>query len=370
MLANFTLGQIVLAVFGVGFLIAFHELGHYAVARLCGMRVRSYSIGLGPQLWKLGFVKNGIRYQIGKIPFGGAVEIAGMSSFDEAAKDDPRAYLNRPRWQRWLVLFAGPAFNYIAAVFFFFLYFAGWPSPTDQTVVEMVRVHEGPAKAAGIKDGEFVVGTDAEFRGAIVGSEGKPVTFTVLNVEHGVVSREVTVVPVVVDGGYRLGVEPAARHPSTGVLMGVGGACLNALNESAQLLFALKALVFREGGVEVGGPLAIVAGMKDSIERGAQHFVKFLASASVSLGLFNLLPVPALDGIKMLFLTVEGIFRRNIKPRWQDTVNGVGLLAILAMVGLLTIKDGVRIFTKKSAEATTTTPTTEPAPSAEQAAQP
>lgn len=358
MLAHFTVGQIALAIFGVGFLIAFHELGHYLAARLLGMRVLRYSLGLGPRM--TGFRRGEIEYQLSWIPFGGFVQIAGMSTFDEAAKEDPRAYLNQPRWKRWLVLFAGPAFNYIAAVGFFFIYFAGWPSPTDSVVVELVRVHDGPAKSAGIESGEYVsavngvaIDSDIAFRRAIIESNGAPVTFTVLHVgdDDAVVARDVAVAPVSVDGGFRLAVEPAVRYPSAGIIATFAAAGWNAIAESANLLLALKSLFAKDSNVEVGGPLAIVASMKDSIERGAQHFVKFLASASVSLGLFNLLPVPSLDGIKMLWLTLEGITRRDIKPKAQELLNVVGLFALLLLMAVLTVKDGVRIFGTPEAKA-------------------
>ena len=366
MLAHFTVGQIALAIFGVGFLIAFHELGHYLAARLLGMRVLRYSLGLGPRM--TGFRRGEIEYQLSWIPFGGFVQIAGMSTFDEAAKEDPRAYLNQPRWKRWLVLFAGPAFNYIAAIAFFFIYFAGWPSPTDAVVVELVRVHDGPAKSAGIESGEYVaavngvaIDSDIAFRRAIIESNGAPVTFTVLHVgeDDAVVARDVAVAPVSVDGGFRLAVEPAVRYPSAGIIATFAAAGWNAIAESANLLMALKSLFAKDSNVEVGGPLAIVASMKDSIERGAQHFVKFLASASVSLGLFNLLPVPSLDGIKMLWLTLEGITRRDIKPKAQELLNVVGLFALLLLMAILTVKDGVRIFgtPEPKASSTTTTPT-------------
>lgn len=368
MLANFTVGQIALAIFGVGFLIAFHELGHYLAARLLGMRVLRYALGLGPRM--VGFRKGEIEYQLSWIPFGGFVQIAGMSSFDEEAKHDPRAYLNQPRWKRWLVLFAGPAFNYIAAIAFFVVYFAAWPSPTGDVTIELVRVHEGPAATAGIASGEYVsaingvaVDSDAAFRKAIIESNGAPVTFSVLHVsdDDKVVARDVVVSPVSVDGGFKLGVEPAVRYPSAGPIATVGAAVWSAAAESINLLMALKALVSRQPGVEVGGPLAIVASMKDSIERGAQHFVKFLASASVSLGLFNLLPVPSLDGIKMLWLTLEGITRRNIKPKAQEMLNVFGLFGLLIMMAVLTVKDGARLFGRSSTPTTQTAPT-EPAP--------
>jgi len=349
-LRELSLVQIVLAVGGIGFLIAFHELGHYAMARLLGMRVLRYSLGFGPRLF--GFRKDDIEYQVAALPFGGFVQIAGMSSMDDAAKDDPKSYLNAPRWKRWLVLGAGPGFNYIAAVFFFFVFFMGWPSPLDTPTLELVDVHEGPAKEAGLQRGEFVshvggvvVEGDGAFRQAITASGGAPLVLTVINTSSGQpVSREVTVVARAVDGGFKLGVSPAMRWPSAGVVPTFLASVENSWLESGRTLGALASLVKREPGVDVGGPVAIVADMKDKIALGLRYYVRILAVLSVSLGLFNLLPIPGLDGIKMLWLTLEGIFRRNINLKMQEAINAIGVLLLLLLMAGLTVRDGIRLF--------------------------
>jgi regulator of sigma E protease len=349
-LHDITLVQIALAVFGIGFLIAFHELGHYAAARLLGMRVLRYSLGFGPQV--LRFRRHDIEYQLAALPFGGFVQIAGMSSLDEAATDDPMSYLNAPRWKRWLVLAAGPGFNYVAAVFFFFVFFIGWPSPTSAPTLELVEVHEGPAKEAGLVRGEFITAVngvavegDGAFRRSIVESGGAPLVLSVLHVgDDGVAAREVTVVPARTEGGFRLGVAPAMRWPTAGVVPTLLASIENAWLETTRTLSALAALVRREPGVDVGGPVAIVADMKDKIALGLRYYVRILAVLSVSLGIFNLLPIPGLDGIKMLFLTVEGVVRRNINHKAQEMVNAVGVLLLLVLMAGLTLRDGLRLF--------------------------
>ncbi|MDP2339383.1 MAG: M50 family metallopeptidase [Deltaproteobacteria bacterium] len=343
--------RVLLAALGIGFLIAFHELGHYAVARLLGMRVLRYSLGFGPKLF--GFRRGGIEYQLAALPFGGFVQIAGMSSMDEAAKDDPRSFLNAPRWKRWLVLAAGPGFNYLAAFFFFFVYFSAWPSPIAARAFEISAVHEGPAKAAGLLPGEFVtkingiqVEEQSNFIDAIVASEGAPLTFTVLNIsgpEQG--TRDIVIAAAEVAGGWKVGVSPPEiRKPSEGLFENTKSAAAACLTTSIRTLQALQALVQRKPGVDVGGPIAIVASMKDQIALGVRQFVLILATLSVSLGLFNLLPVPGLDGIKMLFLTIEGVVRRNVNLKFQEIVNAIGVLLLLVLMAGLTVRDGFRLF--------------------------
>ncbi len=347
MLRDLSFVHIVLAVLGIGFLIAFHELGHYAVARLLGMRVLRYSLGFGPRL--VGFSRGGIDYQVAALPFGGFVQIAGMSTLDEAAAEDPRSFLNAPRWKRWLVLAAGPGFNYIAAFFFFFVFFQAWPSPTGAPALELVEVHEGAARDAGLLAGEFIthvdgaaVVGDAEFRAAIAAKAGEALRVTVFSPASDA-TRDVQVTPRVVDGGFRLGVSPAMRWPSAGVGDTIVAAFANCLDESWRTLQALGALVRRQPGVDVGGPVAIVADMKDKIALGFRFYVRILASLSVSLGLFNLLPIPGLDGIKMAWLTLEGIVRRNVNLKMQEVVNAVGVIVLLLLMVGLTVRDGLRL---------------------------
>ena len=169
--------QILLAILGVGFLIAWHELGHYAVARALGMRVVRFSIGFGPRLW--GFRRDDIDYQLAALPLGGFVQIKGMTSLEPGAVEDPKSFINAARWRRWLVLAAGPGFNYLLAAVLFFIYLWAWPSPVSGPAVELQQVIPGgPAAAAGLQTGDVVVDIDGQpledgdFRGRILASEG------------------------------------------------------------------------------------------------------------------------------------------------------------------------------------------------------
>src|SRR5689334_12443209 len=113
------------AILAIGALIVVHEAGHYIVARLCGMRVERFSIGFGPAIPKLSWrsKKTGTQFQIAPIPFGGFVEIKGMNILEEVDPADATAYPNRPAWQRFATIFAGPATNYLFAVVLAFILF-------------------------------------------------------------------------------------------------------------------------------------------------------------------------------------------------------------------------------------------------------
>ncbi|HEY1099713.1 MAG TPA: M50 family metallopeptidase, partial [Myxococcota bacterium] len=206
--------------------------------------------------------------------------------------------------------------------------------------------------AAGLRRGEFItaingqpIAEEAGFRTAITSSEGKPIMMTVLNTSgEKPVSRDVEITPLAVEGGFRVGVSPQTRWPSAGFIGTLDAAVGTTVMTTIGTLNALKGLVMREPGVDVGGPVAIVAGMKDNIARGMRFYVHILATLSVSLGLFNLLPIPGLDGIKMLWLTIEGALRRNLNLKLQEVVNAVGMLLLLGLMAVLTVRDGVRLF--------------------------
>jgi regulator of sigma E protease len=336
----------VFAILGLGFVVAWHEFGHYIVARLLGMKVRSYSIGFGPRV--LGFRHNDIDYRLSAIPFGGFVDIQGMTELDEEARDDPRSFIHFPRWARALVLVGGPAFNYGAAFVAFMVFFGAWPSPVEHPVIEVVEVVEGGAAAmAGMQRGDLIthiadatIVDDEQFRAAIAGSAGAALPLQVLRNGQ---SLALSITPVAVEGGYRVGIAPYLRGPSMGVIGTLGASAKACWVGTLQTFDALVSLVKRDPGVEMGGPIAIVADMKDKLAKGVRFFVMMFALLHVNVGLFNMLPIPGLDGSKILVLGIEGITRRNINAKAQLLAHAVGMILLLLLMGFLFVRDAVRL---------------------------
>jgi regulator of sigma E protease len=339
--------QIVLAILGVGLLIAWHELGHYALARLLHMRVLKYSIGFGPKVWgkKIGEIE----YQVAALPLGGFVQIKGMTSLEPGVMDDERSFVRRPRWARFLVLAAGPGFNYMMAAAFFFAYAWFWPSPLPHNVIEIGEVSPGmPAEQAGMKGGDLVIAVDgappetvAGFKQSIAKRNGEAIGMSVL---RGDERLELTITPQKVGEDLRIGVAPALRAPRASLVASIGGAVMSCHTVSVNTLAALSALVKRQPGVDVQSPVMIVAEMKEQIDRGGRFFILLLGILSVNLGLFNLLPIPSLDGIKMLFLTIEGAIRRDLNAAAQVWVNAIGLFALLGLMAVLMVRDTLNLF--------------------------
>ncbi len=337
---------IALSIVGLAVLIVVHEAGHMVVARLCGMRVDRFSIGFGPALFK---IKRGETiYQISAIPFGGFVQIAGLNPGDEGIdKDDPRSYPNRPVYQRLLTIFAGPGTNYLfAALMVAGVYLTiGEPTVRDDhpSVVELDETK--PAAAAGVQvNDEFVAinGTKVDnvkqVPPLIEASGGKPVTLTLLRKGQPVT---VTVTPVQSDGKWRIGVVPLGRREY--VHVGVGAAVKDGMvfpyTYTRFIVHQFAEIFHGRQEAKFSGPPGIVKQLKRQIENGPGDGLLAVAIISVYLGLFNLLPLPALDGGRLVFLVVEGLIRRRINQKVEQTIHLVGMVALLMLVVFFSFND-------------------------------
>ena len=206
-----TPGTILLAILALGVLIIVHEGGHFLVARLSGMRVDRFSIGFGPVLWS---VKRGeTTYQIAAIPLGGYVQIAGLNPGEEGmTADDPRAYPNRPVWQRLATIFAGPGTNYIFAVLLLLAMFFAWgvPGPGKSPIVADL-VEGKPAAAAGFMPEDEIVAVSgtpvkdvADVLPLVNASQGKEIS---VDLRRAGKPLTLKVTPQMDGGEYRMGVQ-------------------------------------------------------------------------------------------------------------------------------------------------------------------
>src|SRR4051794_30646304 len=184
---NMSPGTLVLAILALGVLIIVHEGGHFLIARLSGMRVDRFSIGFGPTL--LSFKRGETIYQIAAIPLGGFVQIAGLNPGEEGiAADDPRAYPNRPTWQRFATILAGPRTNYVFATIVMVMFYLIWGVPIDGKTPLVGGMKDGtPAATAGLEVGDEIVSIggkkipdSTQVKPAIMDSKGAPVTVEVL----------------------------------------------------------------------------------------------------------------------------------------------------------------------------------------------
>jgi len=353
------------AIVAIGVLIVVHEAGHFFVARWCKMRVDRFSVGFGPAIWSR---KTGDTiFQIAPIPFGGYVQINGMLVADEIDPDDPHAYPNRPAWQRFLTIFAGPATNYLFAIVLAVVFFSVAGVETNVRKYCEIRSIEPGSDAVGkLEKGDRIVGIELydgdklTYQGRLQKSLGTYVQIAKDNqikfrVERdgsdGVKSRMVTVHAHKVeakDGStmYLIGVRHTELHErrDVGIFASVGYALYYPIDQTQQIVSGLFKVVTGEEKGELTGPVGITSVIKDSIEAGWLSLVRLLMILNVYLGLFNLFPLPALDGGRLVFLGYEMATRRRANPKVEATVHMVGIMALLVVMVLVTYKDIAKLL--------------------------
>lgn len=334
---------ILLAILALGILIIVHEGGHFLIARLSGMRVERFSIGFGPKL--ISFQRGETIYQIAAIPLGGFVQIAGLNPGEEAqTADDPRAYPNRPVWQRLATIFAGPGTNYLFAALVMVCVFVAYGVPVPGKIPLVAALRDGkPAAAAGLQPGDEMVAIDGkkitevgQVAPLISSSQGKPVAIDILRDGQ---PKSVTVKPEKDGDAYRIGIEIANKEEY--VKAPIGKAIVEGLrfpyDYSRFILHGFGEIFAGRQKAEFSGPIGIVKVMKRQIALGFRNTLSIIAIISVYLGLFNLLPLPALDGGRIVFLFWELISRRRVNQRVEQTVHMVGMFVLLGFLVYVTI---------------------------------
>jgi regulator of sigma E protease len=342
------------AILAIGLLVIVHEAGHYFVARWCKMRVDRFSIGFGPPIlkWRRGETD----FTVGPILFGGFVQIHGMTLTEEVAPDDQRSYPNRPAWQRFATIFAGPATNYLFAIVLAIGVFAAIGVPTSRWSV--AEITKGSSAQGVLQKDDRILRIEGEsiyanYKGRIgesmaevvAASKGAPLDIVVL--------RQGREVPITItprydaeQKAYRLGIQLGAYTEAIDHnVFSVASAALWYPVERTQLIGAgLLEIITGKQKAEFKGPVGITEMIADEIDVGLLSVVQLLMLLNVYLGLFNLLPLPALDGGRLVFLGYEMATRRRPNPRIEATVHMVGIMCLLLLMVLVTYQDITKLF--------------------------
>jgi len=347
------IGYILIGILLLGILVAVHEFGHFMAARLTGIEVMEFAIGMGPKL--IGWTgKKGTKFSLRCIPFGGFCAFYGEDDIDGKSKDDPRAYNKQAVWKRMLTVAMGPVMNFVLAFVVLTGYMWYMGDPVLEPYIESVE-ENGPAYVAGVLAGDVITqvngvdvldGTRDTLLAAIDGDD--PLTLTI---RRGSELLETVADPFWDEqtGSYRIGVGIMSRIVDTlpisfGTAVSRGWS--DCLDFSTAILDALKGLVTTGEGLEdTGGPVAVVSMVSTTVQDyGMDAFITLLAFISVNLGIMNLLPIPGLDGSRLLFHAIEGIRRKPIKPEIEGTIHLIGTLLLLALLVVMTCRDVWRLF--------------------------
>ncbi len=345
--------MIAVTVLAFGLLIVIHELGHYLAARWSGMRVERFSVGFGPVIWSR--KRGDTEWAVSAIPLGGYVKILGMAPGEEIAAGDTGAYSAKPAWKRFVVILAGPAMNYLLAVVMAVGLIAtmGLREPDQSAVIGDV-ISGGAAERAGLRAGDRVVSAG----GAPVGGwkelveaiRSRPGTDLPLGVVRagsapGAPTENLTIRPDDSGGIGKAGIAPNLRAVRAGPLEAVAQGFLRTNDKAAEILGGLGQVVTRKQKAELQGPLGIAQEMTRSARAGAAPFLMMVWLISIMLAIFNFLPLPALDGGRLIFLVYEMVARRPVNQRVEAVIHTVGFVLLFGLlIGVTLFGDLPRLF--------------------------
>ena len=355
---------ILLAILLLAILVTIHEFGHFLAARLMKIDVREFSVGFGPKIFGWNSKKYDTVFSLRCIPLGGYCAFYGEDDASGVTKDDPRAFPNHSIWKRMFVILMGPVMNFVLAfvVAVGFYWCAGNVVPTEPEEYDpfIAEVMAGsPADRAGMKGGDIVTeingadmldGTMETLLNTISGwQEGnEPLRMTVLRGQETV---ELSVTPrwsedagkmqigVYISGYRRTEVRPV------GFLDGFKCAWDLCVTEGGAILRALKNLVTTgEGLDQTAGPVGIVSMVSDQVRQyGITAFIELLIMISINLGLMNLLPIPGLDGSRLVFGIIEVIRGKPIPPEKEAMVHLAGMVLLFGLMIFFTYNDIVKL---------------------------
>ncbi|WP_298629120.1 M50 family metallopeptidase [uncultured Thermus sp.] len=325
----------------IGVSIFVHELGHYLAARVQGVRVKAFSLGFGPILWKR--QAWGTEWRLSAIPLGGYADIEGL-----LPEERGRGYDALPFAGKLLVLVAGVVMNVLLAwgLLAFLFSAQGVPQATGRAAI-MEVLPGSVAEAAGLKPGDLLLAVDGQplTRAQEIERVKTPGTHTLTVLREG---KEVSLSLTWQEGMERLGVvyQPEVAFRKVGFLEGLGLAVGRTLAFGPQMV---KALVGGLLGVLAGnpdsgvvGPVGIVAETGRAAQEGLFRLLELTVAINLSLALFNLLPIPALDGGRILILFLSRFLR--IRPEQEAMVHYLGFLFLILLVILVTFQDLRRLL--------------------------
>ena len=342
--------KIVIAIILFSILILFHELGHFLMAKLNGIRVNEFTLGLGPTL--IGVKKGETKYCLKLLPFGGSCVMEG----EDEDSDEPGAFNNKSVWARILVVAAGPIFNFILAFLFAVVIIscAGYDEPKVQAVTEGF-----PAEAAGIQPGDMIIKMNndrirvyREISLFVNMHQGETVD---LVYERDGKRYETTLEPKLDEesGNYYLGFSSYGQRTKGNVLQ-VLKYSLYEVEYWIETTYKSLAMIFR-GKVsadDVSGPVGIVSAIGDTYEQskadGAYYvmlnMMNFAILLSANLGVMNLLPLPALDGGRLVFLIIEAIRRKPVNREKEGLVHFIGFALLMVLMVVVLYNDIRKLF--------------------------
>lgn len=320
--------------------VMIHEFGHFSVAKLSGIQVNEFSIGMGPKLLQKETEET--KYSLRAFPIGGYVAMEG----EEENSENPRAFNNASIIKRMAVVLAGASMNFILGFLAFTLIFSiiGYPSNIVNTVVE-----NSPAEKAGIINGDKILEAsnervkDLHDLNRLIQDAGENNIEIKIERNKKVTSLNLTPKFSEENDRYLIGITTELKHS---IFKSIEYGFTRTIDMIKAILQSLKMMVTGSFKMEyLSGPVGVVQVIGQESSKGFLYFLQILGLISINLGVFNLLPIPALDGGKFLFLLIEAIIGKPIDERIEQKITIVGISLLFSLMIYVTIFNDIgRLF--------------------------
>lgn len=313
-----------------------HELGHFLMARATGVQVNEFAFGMGPAIWQK--QRGETLYSIRAFPIGGYCAMEG----EDTESDSERSFASKAAWQKLLVLIAGSAMNVLICVVIVTVIIG--ISGTATTKIADLNKNQ-PAYQAGLRAGDKIVAVNSEKIGSWTDlSEAIQKNHDHLEISYirGGSRDTVSMKAVKNEDRYVIGISPQFDHnPVRAVRNGIitTGTMTKALFSGLKMLITGKA-----GADDVSGPVGIVSMVHQSASRGAVFFFMLMAFMSLNLAIINMLPFPALDGGRVIFVLIRAVTGNAITDRMEAAVHAIGLMLLLGLILVITWNDIVKLM--------------------------
>ncbi|MEW8955456.1 RIP metalloprotease RseP [Clostridium sp.] len=328
----------VIAILALGVLVIIHELGHFIMAKVNGVKVVEFAIGMGPKLFSIEGKET--LYSIRMLPIGGYVKMYGDE--EEVEGDDERAFSSKSPLQRISIIIAGPIMNLLLPILIYMIigFSYGFWTPSINGVVP-----NSPAEAAKITKGDKIVAINDKkvdtWDDVSMGIYMAKDSTIKLKVLRNSSEEEIKIIPAFnkEENRYMIGIEPTKVENPT-FLEGVNYGFVKTKSMIKQTFMALKTIFSGNATLnDVGGPVSIIKVSGAAAKAGMFSLLNLVAYISIQLAIFNLLPFPALDGGWTVLLLIELISRKKVSDRIVGTLNYIGFSVLLLLMLLVTIKD-------------------------------
>ena len=324
------------AIFVFLMVILFHEFGHFAVAKMVGIRVNEFSIGMGPKLYQK--KKGETDYTLRLLPIGGYVKMEG----EDEASNDPRSFNKVPATSRIAVVAAGAIMNFVLAILVLTIVSYGAGMPTN---VIQETITESPAQQAGIKSGDAIISINDEnisswnkiVKSINASNPNEEMKITVLRDGEKI---DFEVKPVVEENKTIIGIVPSSIQSISSAIRGG----FEKTGMFLKLMFQFVGMIFK-GQVstkDLSGPVGVIHEVGQAAKYGFLNLLYIMGFISVNLGFFNLLPIPALDGSRIMFLLIEIVRGKPVDAEKEGFFHFVGFVLLILLMIVVTYRDIIK----------------------------